>query len=251
MGVGVEPVAAMNMTRSDMLANLADDIRELTQQRTHTEYRETTKTDGQKRTRVRQPHTITMPSLLQSLQAALEPGTTGELIGTANFESRPSADLEPLRVWTMIRNETLTWCNELKIERDTLAACLSGLVSAHHTDNQLTQITTAATRWVKQAKLATGWDPEPITLNQHCPYCWAKNQITVTGDLQHARCARCRTEWTHDTIGLLGQMLTTNTQPTVTTHPCPWDNCYRAGQHDVHWTRDGKTWRDTCDLTCA
>jgi hypothetical protein len=240
------------MNRPEMLANLADDIRELTQQRTHTEYRETTKTDGQKRTRIRQPHTITMPSLLHSLEAALEPGITGELIGTANFESRPSADLEPLHVWRTIRDETRHWCWTLDYHRTTLAEQLSGLVSAHHTDTQLELITSDANRWVRQARIATGWDPAPFVLDQRCPYCQSKNQLQVTGDLEHATCRRCNTQWGHDTIGLLGQMLRTNTQQeTATPIPCPWEACYRQGPHTDHWTRDGKTWRDTCDLTEA
>jgi len=242
----------MSRTRQDMLADLADLVRELTEPRTSTEYRETVKIDGQKRTRVREPHTITMPGLLQSLMNALEPGVTGELIGTASFESRPSADLEPLRVWRLIQTGTSEWCTQLGIKRHTLTGALSGLVSATHTDSQLETIAYQVASWVKAARLATGWDAEPFTLNQHCPYCWAKNQITVTGDLEHARCGRCKTEWTHDTIGLLGQMLTNNqTQETLALQSCDWPDCYRAGQHDEHWTKDGRTWRDTCDVETA
>jgi hypothetical protein len=235
-------------SRAEMLTDLADNIRELTQPRTHTETREVTHTQGRKRWRAREKHTITMPSLLQSLTDALQPGNTGEPTGAAGYESRPSADLEPLRVWTLIRDQTNTWCLTLSIKRPTLEERLSGLVSAHTDNNELDQLAWDAANWVRQAKIATGWDPASITLGDRCPGCMRKHCLTVSGDLETATCNRCKMQWQHDTIHLLGRILEDNrTHETLTTTRCTdtttTDNCYLTTNHKgEHRGPTGRYW---------
>jgi hypothetical protein len=235
-------------TRADHLTELADNIRELTQPRTHTETREVTHTQNHKRWRAREKHTITMPSLLQSLTDALTPGNTGEPTGATSFESRPSADLEPLRVWTLIRDQTNTWNTTLGMRQHTLHARLTGLVSAHHTDQQLDQLTWDTANWVRQAKIATGWDPASFTLGDRCPGCMRKHCLVVSGDLETATCDRCKMQWQHDTIHLLGRILEDNrTQETLTTTRCPATNttdaCYLTTHHTgEHRGPTGRYW---------
>jgi hypothetical protein len=237
----------MKPTRGDLLADLAAAVNELVEPRHHAEIYETEVDRGTaKRRRIRRRHIITLPSLLQSLEDAMRP-STGEAGAPAGYESRPAAELEPAAVMRLITDSSAMWARVFGIRKETLAGRLRGLVSAHHTDTQLETLTREAGYWVRRARLATGWDPAPFTLNQPCPYCWARNALTITGDLERARCSGCGQEWDELTIGLLGQMLTANeTQETAVLVRCGWEDCYRVGPHDVHWRRDGRTWRDSC-----
>ena len=246
------------MTRSAMLTDLADLIRQLTEERQHVEYLEASIVEERvtrngrrtiKRTRQRRAHITTLPPLLDALLEAAEPGA-GEPGNMAGFESRPAAELEPLSVLREISDDLGFWCRTFGIERDGLPANLRALVSAPHDDAQLAHITRQAARWVKRARIATGLDPAPITLNEPCPYCWRRHALTITGDLRSAKCTRCGVTWTPDTIGLLADMLHNNeTLPTMTADPCWMTDCTRTGPHSEHADRRGRTWRDTCDLT--
>ena len=234
--------------RNELLADLADDVRELTEPRTHSEMRELVKVDGHKRTRVRERHTETHPSLLESLRQAARPGQTGEATSMGGFESRPPADLEPIRVLRAIEAGADHWCNLLGRPRATLNGQLAALVGADHTDQQLAVIHREVSRWVREARIATGWDAPSTVLNVPCPNCWARNTLTVNGDLDHARCAKCRQEWGPDMIGILSQMLTTSeTQTTVAGGKCNDpnndDRCYLVPEHaDRHVAPNGRWW---------
>jgi len=250
----------MSETRREMLADLADAINELVEPRQHSEMLEATvivaehvtrsgKTRA-KRTLERRRHTITLPCLIQSLRDAAVPGAGDSGAASGGFESRPSAELEPLSVLREITDDTGVWSRTFSIERPTLERTLSALVSAHSDDAQLRKMTRQAQRWVRRARLATGFDRAPITLGAPCPYCQAKNQITVTGDMEWGRCARCGTEWTPDTIGLLAEMLTANVEhETLALAPCWQDDCTRYGDHPTHQDSRGRTWGDTCELS--
>jgi hypothetical protein len=240
----------MTKSRGDMLADLAAAVNELVEPRHHVETYETEIDKGTRRRRTRRRHLITLPGLLRSLVDAMEPGATGEIGAPAGYESRPAAELEPANVHRMITDQSAIWCRAFGIQRETLSGRLRALVGARHTDIQLDTLTHEVQYWVRRARLATGWDAAPFTLNQPCPYCWAKNKLTITGDLEKARCGACGREWDEQTIGLLGAMLTANeTQETMTAVVrCGWDDCYRIGDHDVHDRGDGRTWRDSCDV---
>lgn len=248
-------------TRAELRADLADAVRELTEPRHHVEYLERSVTevidDGRrrkgKRTRQRRRHAVTLPSLLQALLEAMTPASSADSIGGSGFESRPSAELEPISVLRMITEQTGVWCRLLSVDRATLVAALHGLVGSEATDEQLAHLAHDAERWVKRARLATGFDKAPLTLNQPCPYCGRRHAIVVTGDLTAGRCSRCGTEWTPDTIGLLADMLTANTtQVTMALPRCVWaPDCHRMGPHDEHADGSGRTWRDTCDVPWA
>jgi hypothetical protein len=237
-------------SRGDYLADLADLVRELTEPRTHEEMREEVlQKVGKKRTWVREKHITTHPSLLQSLMNALTPGVTGDSLGGAGFESRPAADLEPLRVWTLIRDQTAFWCARLHIERKTLTGALAGLVSANHDDQQLEQIVRDVEAWVRQAKQATGWEAAPFTLGDRCPDCRRRNCLTVSGDLTYVRCSSCERDWPTEMIGLLGQMLEQNrTQETVGVRCASMtesDACYLVASHKgEHRGPTGRYWLD-------
>lgn len=247
-------------TRGELLIDLADAIRELTEPRQHTEYLEVSVTQERpakngrarrvKRTQQRKAHVVTLPSLLDSLAEAAVPGAADGFGSAASFESRPSAELEPLSVLREIADDIGFWARTFQIEREGLRANLSALVGAPHDLPQLGLITSQARRWVRRARLATGFDPVPITLNEPCPYCLKRHSLRITGDLQSARCSRCGVEWSPDTIGLLADMLTANeTRETMTQAPCWMPNCTKAGEHEVHGDGRGHTWLDHCKLS--
>lgn len=198
--------------RGAMLAELAGVITEFLEPRHHAEIYETVKvTPKGTRTTVRQRHITTHPGLLIALHQAAEPAATGEL-GSSSFESKPSADLQAVAVLDEIRRAVTVWAGVLGIQSRSLSICMSALVSARHTDNQLETILGEAKAWRRRARYATGFDPLPMTLNDPCPYCWRKNSLMIGGDLTWARCSRCGRAWDEMTIGLLGVMLEQNQQ---------------------------------------
>lgn len=246
-------------TRAELLADLADAVNELVEPRHHTEMLiktviESIDVNGgrrrkAKRTRQRQRHTVTLPALLESLRSASVPGSSDSGAGSGSFESRPAAELEALGVIRDIADDAATYAKVLGLKRSTLDSTLRALVGAHHSDEQLRNLVRDANRWVKRARIATGFDAAPITLGDACPACLRRNCLTITGDLEQAVCARCGTEWGHDTIGQLAELLRANqTQPTMTEPRCVWPTCPHTGPHDVHQDGAGRTFRDRCDV---
>jgi hypothetical protein len=240
-------------TRAEWLIDLADAVNELTEPRTISEIvevpliEEVVNGRGRrkaKRTRVRRRHTITLPGLIHELGQAAIPGSGEAGAATGGFESKPSAELEPLSVLREITDDTGRLARRYSIDKPTLTATLHALVSAPHSDAELRDLSRQATRWVRRAKIATGFEPAPITLNQPCPYCTARHALVLTGDMENARCTRCGVDWTPDTIGLLADMLRAN--ETVETLPelrCWMADCTRRGPHDQHQDERGRAWR--------
>jgi hypothetical protein len=244
-------------TRPELLADLADAINELVEPRHHTEMLiktviESIDANGgrrrkAKRTRQRQRHTVTLPALLESLRSASVPGSSENGTGSGSFESRPAAELEALGVIRDIADSAATYATVLGVKRGSLDSTLRSLVSARHSDEQLRNLVRDANRWVKKARIATGFDAAPITLGDACPACLRRNCLTITGDLEQAVCGRCGTEWGHDTIGQLAELLRVNqTQPTAVAVRCVWPTCPHTGPHDVHQDGAGRTFRDRC-----
>lgn len=210
------------MTRTELLTALADNINELTRPRHTSEtYVITELTKKGTRKRVRKRHTATLPSLLDALYATLIPSAAGGMFtgtGGIGFESESAADPAALAVLDTIRRGTDHWTALLQTANPAagLANRIQALVGAPATTDQLEHLSHDAAGWVAAARVATGYDPPPVTIDQPCPYCFRKNTLTISGDLMSARCSRCRTTWDHNTIGLLGQMLTANAQTTLT-----------------------------------
>ncbi|WP_375490240.1 hypothetical protein [uncultured Jatrophihabitans sp.] len=245
--------------RQSLLIDLSEAINQLTRPRRHTETIEDIVTDivvsrtGKQRGRrrkIRRQHTTTLPPLLDELRDASRPGSGSDQPGSSGgFESRPSAELEPLSVLREIIDDATRWARTLRVDRSDLPAMLSALVSAPHDDSQLTMLAMQAERWVHRAKQATGHEPLPVTLNQACPICGKRSALVVSGDLDAAKCSRCGARWTTDTIALLTEMLKANEGETMTAQRCYWRHCSRVGVHDEHLDQNtGRTWRDYCDV---
>lgn len=244
--------------RSESLVDLADAINELTRPRRSTEYLEETVTrvvvtrsgkQRAKRTRERRRHTVTFPSLLDELHSAARPGSSEAGLSLGGFESKPSAELEPVSVLREIADDAGFWARTFDIDEDDLAGTLQALVSAPTDDPQLAMITRQADRWRHRARQATGHEPPPRTIADPCPYCLRRNSLVVSGDLRSAKCARCGTRWSPDTIGLLADMLRTNeTQETAVDVRCWMADCTRRGVHELHQDGRGRSWtrEDRC-----
>lgn len=248
------------MTRTEQLTDLADSIRALTQSRqeatileqsiTQTITTRSGKTHA-KRTRERRRHTVTHQSLLDELAQAAIPGANGTAATPAGFESRPAAELDPISVLREITDDASWWARALNLDEPNLPKLLSALVSAHTDDAQLAYLTRQADRWVHRALVATGHEPPPVTLKDPCPYCGRHNSLTITGDLNAAKCGRCGTRWNINTIGLLADMIRANQEhETMTDHTirCWMPDCTARGIHDTHQDGRGRSWGDTCDL---
>ena len=249
--------------RAVLLADLADAINALTRPRRETEYvervtaRTTESRNGKirkRRVRERVGHTVTFPPLLDELREAAVPGSNSDGPAVSGgFESRPSAELEPVAVLREIVTDATAWARTFRLSTVSLPRLLSSLVSAQHDDEQLTTLTAQAERWVLRAKQATGHEAAPVTLNHPCPMCGRRSALVISGDLTTAKCSRCQTRWTVDNIGLLAEMLRANEQQeTMTQTRCYWRTCTRVGPHDEHLDQDsGRTWRDYCDVPIA
>lgn len=243
-------------TRGMLLADLADAINQLLEPRSHSEYVERTITDTvvrrngkirQRTRKVRVAHAVQFPGLLEALREAAVPGATDTAGSTgASFESRPPAELEPTSVLREIRDDTDRYARALNMPaKPSLEKTLRALVSSNPTDTQLANLAADARRWVRRARVATGFDAAPITLNQPCPYCGRRNSLVITADLNAGRCTACHTTWTPDTIGLLADMLTANqTQETAIDVRCWMADCTRRGVHDRHVDVRGRQWTD-------
>lgn len=254
---GAQHAAPRMQSRSELLTELADAVNELTRPRQTTTFVEhsvtrtvTTRSGKQraKRTRERRRHTVTLPSLVTELGNAAVPGAAGTSGAPAGgFESRPAAELDPVSTLREITDEASFWIRVFRIEPSSLKEALSALVSAPHDDEQLALIARQAKRWVHRARVATGLEPPPITIQDPCPYCMRRNTLVITGDLASARCYRCGTRWSPDTIGLLADMLRANaTQETAAAVPCWMPDCVRVGVHEEHEDGRGHIWGNLC-----
>lgn len=239
----------MTKTREALRAELEQHIRALTEVRDNTEYVEkrVTSTTTGRRSRRRLPHHVTLPPLLDALDDALVPAVTGETGQSTGYESRPAADLEPAAVHHGILQAATWWAHQLGVPPN-----LPALLDANPTDEQLELLVHHAAYWVDRARQAAGEDPGERVLADECPACMRRNSLAISGDLQSARCTRCGTRWTHDTLGLLAQILRDNQERetlTDTLGRCWMPDCTKRGPHDQHQDHRGRTWGDHCPIS--
>lgn len=201
------PMADMRNPLHD-IADLAD---ELTDPRRNTE--RISDTDRTHRRRARRSWTTTMPSLLQQLEYAVEPG--GSLLdgddgpGATSFESQPAARLEAISELQRIRAEVKGWHTYAAItNRHTLPANVRALVGAAALMNSTdqTRLCRDLQRWRNAAATITGWEQPPVApRNATCPACSARNTIRVRLDQNVGMCTACPATWDRDNVGLLAE----------------------------------------------
>lgn len=226
-----EPVSEpAHYDRHTTLARIWDNIDELIQPRTvrnDVTLDDDMKPFAAKGSRKRVPRTHTLPSLLRALEDASNPGADmTQLMGARNFESRPAARLDPIRVRRHIEKEARKWCDDFDLRRSTPTGFLSALKghSSSMEDAAVRRLDKAVTGWRRMAREAVGEDPV-FVLYEACPECWNKNCITVRCERHYdpdslecvARCSKCKKEWPTEMLGLLRQQIEYNvTQETMT-----------------------------------
>lgn len=195
---------------ADLLVLLADAVDELTRPRTHREpvslHGPTGWTFGHHRTHV--------PSLLDQLRSAVEPGGTGEH-GQGIPGSRPTARLDAIDTLLRIEAASASWLTLRCLQplRATPEDNLRSLVGcAPHLDDPIRwDLTREARRWVTWARVTTGWEVPAFRPDNTCPLCARRGGLRVragdgiTSSEASAMCVDCGEAWDPQTIGLLAQ----------------------------------------------
>lgn len=199
----------------------------------------------------RRSHKTDLPSLLDSLAEALEPASDGELLLTGGFESQPSADMGAIFTAARIQSEVLEWAAILEVDVKkpvAVAKLLPLFVSAVSGGGQVRDLCNDALGWVRQARLATGYD-DPYLPDVPCPICSKKHVMTADldakdGQSRKVHCRACKTNWDETNIGILAQMIEANQTRTTMAEdgPCVVDpECEKRGKHRHSWEGDGHT----------
>ena len=202
---------------SDVLVLLVEAVDELTRPRTHHEatshYTAGTWTFGQHHTHV--------PSLLDQLRTAVEPGGTGDH-GQGIPGSRPTARLDAIDTLLRIEAATASWLGlrclqplRLTVEDNlrALVGCAPDLDAALAWD-----LTREARRWVTWARVTTGWEVPAFRPDNTGPLCARRGGLRVrAGDgisssEASAVCVDCGESWDPATIGLLAEHIRSENQ---------------------------------------
>jgi hypothetical protein len=198
------------MSNRDLLA-IAEAVDELVEPREHSEPRTVRDDNG---TWVTTQHRTHVPSLLEQLSEALEPGGTGDT-GRAVPGSRPSARVDAMDVEQRIDQAAYLWAKTYATDRrwDPLPSRLRALVGVAgwiETEEQH-QLAVEVRRWATWARVVTGWEVPPFRPDNTCPLCASRGGLRVragdgvTSTEAHALCLDCGEAWDPSTIGLLAE----------------------------------------------
>jgi hypothetical protein len=181
------------MERDEVVQELAEIARELTQERTHVE--PILDDNGHGRKTLRRAWTTTQPSLLDQLRTmaheglrvgARPPGSVGKP------SSRPPGNFEALAVSTSIVDGARRWAVSLNAcsERAPAAAQIRALVGMAPTidASDLLELLREMRYWRTMASIATGWTEALWSPAVPCPLCERFSTLRV--DVQ-ARAAYC------------------------------------------------------------
>lgn len=192
-------------TKADPVAEIAEQVRELTRPYHHAERYLVRK---RKRQIARLYH-AEHPSLLDQLRAAVYPCAQAEPGGSHIAQSSPPAELSALNALMRIEVGAVSWCRRLELEpRPTIEGCLS-LLSGHARDvstSMVKDLAAAVQSWWRWARVESQWDGRPRSLRDPCPLCTAR-ALHVSWDVTAAWCHECGADWGSGELGVLGQML--------------------------------------------
>lgn len=160
-------------------------------------------------------HVHTLPSLLEALRAAVVPGgDVGQQTGARAFESRPAARLDPIVVIADADATARKWCATFNVQRSSTLGHLVALKGSLGgcSDHTLRLVALDVQRVYTAARIATGYDDPPTTVDEPCPVCTRRQTLTWNRreDEVRAWCSRCGTNWPADKIGILVAMLDYN-----------------------------------------
>lgn len=210
---------------ADPLTELADLADELCDPRQHVERVHDRVDRGTRRMRA---HVTTQAGLLAQLaEAAVEGAAAEETSGGRSVpQSRPPGCWEAIARHTAITLHVAHWCWDLRLEqRATVEANLRALVgAAPRVDSDTVRALVAdARRWRHQAAVMTGWASPSFAPQAPCPQCARPGSIRINLARKSAMCTNeardaqgrllCGAMWDQDTIGLLGEYISQQTEP--------------------------------------
>ena len=193
---------------TDLLADIADTADELTNPRQNVERIQDT--DRSRNKRVRRVWVAVLPSLLDQLARAVQPGESysEEEAGRTAFESRPAARLDAVDRLVAIEAGAAGWCTRSGVElRDSPAGNIRSMVGAAPSigsDNQ-SMLLGDLRAWRTWAATVTGWERPADAPRASCPHCGKINVLRVRLARKTACCLSCGAWWDDTTIGILAE----------------------------------------------
>lgn len=194
------------MSAPDLLADIAEAADELTNPMYSIE--RIPDINAYRHKRLRRTWTITLPSLLDQLAAAIVPGEayTEDEVSRAAFASRPAARLDAIDRLLAIEAGAATWCTRTILKpRDDPASNIRALVGAAPVMASGDQRTLARDlrSWRTWAATVTGWEHPPHAPRAPCPLCDARGTLRIRLAKQTGCCMACGSDWDESNIGLL------------------------------------------------
>lgn len=168
-------------------------------------------------------HQHVLPSLLDALAAAVEPGgDNGQAEGGKSFESRPAARLSPIVVLRQLDEFGRRWCTVFGLRRASIRGHLlavKGQVPGC-SDHDLQRLAGELEPLWQVAREVTGWDDPPAPMRgAACPFCgreslmWNRRDADFRAWCSNAQCRAAGEEsgmprsWDNDTLPVLREML--------------------------------------------
>lgn len=207
--------------RTSTINRILDEIDELTQPRWIAEFE-----DADGNGLAIGVHRHVLPSLLEALRAAVEPGgDNGQAAGGKAFESRPAARLSPIVVLRNLDVFARGWCREFDVRRATTVGHLVAIKGqlGGCTDATLRRLDIELGALYAAARVATGYDDPPAAVRgERCPFCgheslmWNRQETEFRAWCSNAVCRAAGEQqgmprtWDNDTLPVLREMLRLN-----------------------------------------
>ena len=200
---------------TDTLADLLAAADELTDPRRHVE----SITGWVNRNRKTIRRTVTLPSLLEQLAAAVVPGETHVEGDTtpSGFASRPPARLDAIDRLLAIEASAARWVASMGlVVREDTCGNIRALVGISGTldSDTLAALITEVTMWRAWAATVTGWSTPPFRPHVPCPVCDKVGSLRIRLDRKTACCMECGDVWEEadGSIFLLGEHVKAETE---------------------------------------
>jgi hypothetical protein len=160
----------------------------------------------------------TVPSLLDQLAAAVEPGAAYVDDDPEHTPVAPAprsiapAQLDCINALIRIEAGVTVWCNRADLDwRAELTTTMRSLVGARLTSDHREALLDDLRHWYGWAATLSGWQRAPWRPDVACPACDNKYTLRVRLERKTAVCVECGAYWDEDTIGLLGDHVVAET----------------------------------------
>jgi hypothetical protein len=197
---------------ADLLLDIADTADELTNPMRIVETVWLDRRRGDRKRR-RALWTVTLPSMLDQLAAAVMPGESYISDETTHsaLASRPAARLDAVDRLLAIEAGAASWCLRLALSlRKEPASNIRALVGASATMASGDQRLLAADlrSWRIWAATVTGWEQPPHAPRAPCPLCDQPASLRIRLERETGCCLACGGAWDATNIGLLTAHIT-------------------------------------------